>query len=147
MNMFIHQHRNLFFSQILDLCEYLIEPYSLHSGYEVLIWKENLSCTVHIFCFHLLQRTSLKCKWPMFLTTVSCPWTFCECTSTGRSSAWQTVLLPKSWPSGRFQTCGNLVWLTKNSYSKVDQIVGKVSQVQNLFFLYQSLLRCVFYCT
>lgn len=43
MNMFIHQHRNLFFSQILDLCEYLMEPYSLYSGYAVLILERKSS--------------------------------------------------------------------------------------------------------
>lgn len=37
MNMFIYQYRNFFFFQILDLCEYLIEFYSLYSGYVVLI--------------------------------------------------------------------------------------------------------------
>lgn len=37
MNMFIYQYRNFFFFQIFDLCEYLIEFYSLYSGYVVLI--------------------------------------------------------------------------------------------------------------
>lgn len=138
-NMFIHLHRDLsFLSDSMWVFDGALKSMQW-------IWKENFSSTDHIFHFHLLQRTSLKCKWPMFLTTASCPWTFCGCTSTGRSSAWQTVLLPKSWPSGKFQTCGNLVWLTRNSYLKVDQTVGKVSQVQNLVFFFSlslSLLRC-----
>lgn len=60
MNMFIHQHRNLFFSQILDLCEYLIEPYSLYSGYAVLILERKFFMHSTYISFSFVAEDQFK---------------------------------------------------------------------------------------
>lgn len=60
MNMFIHQHRNLFFSQILDLCEYLMEPYSLYSGYAVLILERKFFMHSTYISFSFLAEDQFK---------------------------------------------------------------------------------------
>lgn len=60
MNMFIHQHQNLFFSQILDLCEYLIEPYSLYSGYAVLILERKSFMHSTYISFSFLAEDQFK---------------------------------------------------------------------------------------
>lgn len=60
MNMFIHQHRNLFFSQILDLCEYLMKPYSLYSGYAVLILERKFFMHSTYISFSFVAEDQFK---------------------------------------------------------------------------------------
>lgn len=150
MNMFIHQHRNLFFSQILDLCEYLMEPYSLYSGYAVLILERKFFMHSTYISFSFVAEDQFKVQVTNVPNNSKLPLDVLRMHIHRQKFCLTNGAPPKVLAIWQISDLRKFGVVDKKFIFEGGSNCGKgKSSAKSVFFVffYQSLLRCVFYRT